>query len=129
MNSKAVLAFLGFLLQLVPLALLGGYLFLLSKPPDNPSGHPGVAAYRPPGMWYVYPLSIALGLAGLVGTFSRIATLAAAVLTLATLAYGLRLWIPGVDGGLGSFIVALSAISIAGAALRVLAWRRAGESQ
>jgi hypothetical protein len=126
MNSRAVAAW-GSLVQLVPLAFLAISLFILSKPVDNPSGQPGVAAYRPPGTWYVFPLTIALGLAGLLATVSRTAAIVAALLTVGTLAYGLRLWLPGVNSILGRFVVALSVVSIAGAALRFLAWRRAGK--
>jgi len=84
----------------------------------------------------VFLLTIALGLAGLLATVSRTAAIAAALLTVGTLAHGVRLWLP--DAGshvysyvitFGQLIVALSVVSLAGAALRFLAWRRADKSQ
>jgi hypothetical protein len=130
MNSRVVAAW-GSLVQLVPLAFLAIFLFILSMPVDAPSGQPGVAEYRATGTWYVFLLTIALGLAGLLATVSRTAAIVAALLTVGTLAYGFRLWHPGVNSNvaisiLGSLVVALSVVSIAGAALRFLAWRRAG---
>jgi hypothetical protein len=131
-NSRVVAAW-GSLVQLVPLAFLAIFLFILSMPVDAPSGQPGVAEYRATGTWYVFALTIALGLAGLLATVSRTAATVAALLTVGTLAYGLRLWLPGVNSNLvsfvGKFVVALSVVSIAGAALRFLAWRRAAKSQ
>jgi hypothetical protein len=67
-------------LQVVPLALLAAYLFLISKPAE-PGGMPGVMPYMPPGLWYVFPLSIALGAFGALAIFSEIAANAAAMMT------------------------------------------------
>jgi hypothetical protein len=132
MNSRVAAAW-GSLVQLVPLAFLAIFLFILSMPVDAPGGQPGVAEYRATGTWYVFALTIALGLAGLLATVSRTAAIAAALLTMGTLAYGLILWLPGVNSHIvrfvGMFVVALSVVSIAGAALRFLAWRRADEPQ
>ncbi len=96
-----------FLLQLVPLALIAAYLFLLSKPPDNP--RPGVASFMPPGLWYVFPYSILLGIVGIGALFSRTAAVAATIAAGGALAYGLRLLLPGVDPFLGSSLVGLAA--------------------
>jgi hypothetical protein len=136
MNARVVAAW-GSLVQLLPLAFLAIFLFILLMPVDAPSGQPGVAEVRATGTWYVFLLTIALGLAGLLATVSRTASIVAALLTVGTLAYGLRLWLPDANSHVysyvvsfvGKFVVALSVISIAGAALRFLAWRRAGKSQ
>jgi hypothetical protein len=132
MNPRVVAAW-GSLVQLVPLAFLAIFLFILSMPIDAPSGQPGVAEYRATGTWHVFALTIALGLAGLLATVSRTAAIAAALLMVGTLAYGLILWLPGANSHIvrfvGMFVVALSVVSIAGAALRFLAWRRADEPQ
>jgi hypothetical protein len=132
MNPRVVAAW-GSLVQLVPLAFLALFLVILSMPIDAPSGQPGVAEYRATGTWHVFALTIALGLAGLLATVSRTAAIAAALLTVGTLAYGLILLLPGVNSHIvrfvGMFVVALSVVSIAGAALRFLAWRRADEPQ
>jgi hypothetical protein len=132
MNPRVVAAW-GSLVQLVPLAFLAIFLFILSMPIDAPSGQPGVAEYRATGTWHVFALTFALGLAGLLATVSRTAAIAAALLTVGTLAYGLILLLPGVNSHIvrfvGMFVVALSVVSIAGAALRFLAWRRADEPQ
>jgi hypothetical protein len=132
MSSRAVAAW-GSLMQLLTLALLALFLFILSMPVDAPSGQPGIAEYRATGTWHVFAMTIALGLAGLLATVSRTAAFAAALLTAGTLAYGLLLWLPGVNSHIvrfvGMFVVILSVVSIAGAALRFLAWRRADEPQ
>jgi hypothetical protein len=114
----------GTLLQLVPLGLLAGYLVLLSRPIDDPSGMPGVAFSRPPGLWYAFPLSVALAGFGAVAVASEIAANAAAILTLAAIFYGLRLWLPGDDPADGSLVLGLAAFSLVGFAIRWRAWGR-----
>jgi hypothetical protein len=123
MTGRPFLGILGFLLQLVPLAILAFWMWAVTKPVDNPSGLAGVASFRPLGTWYAYPLSIALGLSCLVAIFSRIAAIAAAVLTLAALTYGLRLWLPNNDPLDGPIFVGLAALSLVGWAMRMVAWQ------
>ena len=98
-------------------------MWAVTKPADNPSGMAGVASFRPLGTWYAYPLSIALGLSCLAAIFSRIAAIAAAVLTVAGLAYGLRLWLPNNDSLSGPIFVGLAALSLIGWAMRMVAWQ------
>ncbi len=124
MTRRRALDATGFLIQLVALAILALWMFVVTRPADNPGGLPGVAEFRPYGTWYAYPLSIALALACLVAIFSRIAAAAAAVLTVAALAYGLRLWIPNNDTFSGPLFVGLAAISLVGWGLRTATWRR-----
>jgi hypothetical protein len=112
-----------FLLQLVPLALVAAYLFVETKPPDNPSGHPGASAYMPIGAWYVFPYTVFLGLIGIVAIFSRLAAIAATVAIVGVLAYGLRLLLPGVSPWLGAWLILLSILSIAGGILRARRYR------
>jgi hypothetical protein len=112
-----------FLLQLVPLALIAAYLFVETKPPDNPGGHPGVSAGMPIGSWYVFPYTIVLGLIGIGAILSRAATIAAIVAMLGILAYGLRLLLPGVSPWLGAWLILLSILSIAGGVLRARRYR------
>jgi hypothetical protein len=119
MTTRRAHAALAFLLQLMPLALIAAYLFMLSKPLDNPSGMPGVAFYTPLGMWYVFPYSILLGLAGIAAIVSRRAAVAATIVTAGAVAYGLRLLLPGDDPGLGTWLIVLSGLSIVGGIWRV----------
>lgn len=111
------------LLQVGPLALLASYLFLISKPPE-PSVMPGVMPYMPPGLWYVFPLSIALGAFGVLAIFSEIAANAAAMLTGLAVLYGLRLWLPGDDPELGIQVVVVGVLSLVGFFFRWHAWGR-----
>jgi len=112
----------GTLLQVVPLGLLAGYLFLLSRPTDDPSGIPGVAFSRPPGLWYAFALSVALAGFGAVAVASEIAANAAAILTVAAALYGLRLWLPGDDPADGRLVLGLAAFSLVGFVIRWRAW-------
>jgi hypothetical protein len=107
-----------FLLQLVPLAVVAAYLFVETKPPDNPGGHPGVSGYVPVGAWYAFPFTILLGLIAIAAIFSRIATVAAIVAMVGVLAYGLRLLLPSVSPWLGAWLISLSILSIVGGVLR-----------
>jgi hypothetical protein len=122
MTARRVYVSLTALLQLVPLALIAAYLFLLSKPPDNPSGMPGAVAYTPVGMWYVFPYSILLAILGIAGILSRRAAIAATVATVGAVAYGLRLVLPGVDAQLGIWLIGLAGFSILGGIMRVTRW-------
>jgi hypothetical protein len=108
-----------FVLQLAPLALIAFWLYLLSAPDPDP--RPGVAAYRPLGLWYVYPYSILLAIVGLGAIFSRIMAVAATIATLGAVAYGIRLFFPGGDPQLGPWLIAAASLSIAGGVLRE--WR------
>jgi hypothetical protein len=122
MTTGRAQAIFSFLLQLMPLAFIAAYLFMLSKPLDNPSGHAGVAFYRPPGMWYGFPYSILLGFIGIAAIFSRIAAAAASITMARAVAYGLRLLVPGDDPGLGTWLVILSGLSTVGGLWRVSPW-------
>jgi len=126
MVSRRALGMLGFLLQLVPLAILAFWMSLVTKPGDVPGSMAGVAIFRPLGNWYAYPLSIALGLACLAAIFSRFAAIAAAALTVAALAYGLRLWLPNNDPFDGPIFVGLAALSLVGWGVRMVAWQSDG---
>jgi len=116
-----------FLLQLVPLAVVATYLFVETKPPDNPGGHPGVAAYMPVGAWYVFPYTILLGLIGIAAIFSRASTVAAIVAMVGVLAYGLRLLLPSVSPWLGAWLISLAILSIVGGVLRARRNRAVGD--
>jgi hypothetical protein len=108
-----------FVLQLAPLAVIAFWLYFLSKPDE--SSMPGVMAYRPLGLWYVYPYSILLAIVGLGAIFSRVMAVAATIATLGAVAYGIRLFFPGGDPQLGTWLIAAALLSITGGILRE--WR------
>jgi hypothetical protein len=122
MTARRAYVSFTFVLQLVPLVLIAAYLFMLSKPLDNPSGLPGVMAYTPPGMWYIFPYSILLAILGIAAILSRRAAIVATIATVGAFAYGLRLWVPGVDTQLGIWLIGLSGFSILGGIMRVTRW-------
>ena len=108
-----------FVLHLAPVALIAFWLYFLSKPDE--SSMPGVAAYRPLGLWYVYPYSILLAIVGVGAIFSRVMAVAATIATLGAVAYGIRLFFPGGDPQLGTWLIAAASLSITGGILRE--WR------
>lgn len=117
-----------FLVQLVALALLAAFLFLMSKPPDNPSGMPGVVQGPPAPPW-LFPYSIALGLSGIAAIKYRTAAIAAGLLTTVALGYGISISAgkpPEMLGlSFGTVLAGTAGLSIVGLALRLFGDRRA----
>jgi hypothetical protein len=114
-----------FVLHLAPLALIAFWLYFLSRPDER--SMPGVQAYRPLGLWYVYPYSILLAIVGLGAVFSRVMAVAATIATLGAVAYGIRLFFPGGDPQLGTWLIAAASLSITGGILRE--WRAGASSE
>lgn len=130
-QSSFALRTVGFLAQLVPLAFIAAYLFLMSKPPEQ-SSLPGVAQGPFEPRW-IYPYSIALALSGIAALKYRTAAMAAGLLTTVALGYGvstaaekppemLRL-------SLGTVIAVVAGVSLLGLALRLLGDRQSERHQ